>query len=295
MPKITEGSFVLGGLALLAVWLFVGLPWLATPLERIEYREAPQHSAQSSQEHPTGSAQSPFFVQVTPSPKSAEERSQEAEEREEKKSADRWLVRWTAALFAATVGLILATGVLGYFGLQQSRDMKASIASSNAANDLNKQNFDSVHRPQIRIKHLWLTSDFAAGEKLTFKAAFVNRGIGLAKLIECGIRTWLVNPGENLPPHPEFEAKLSFPAEYDELASGITMEMPHMTDGRVLAAEEEPAIRDGKKILVCAGYVIYKDGSGIRTTAFCKQLEVSETLEPARFIHRIDGDYNYED
>jgi predicted LPLAT superfamily acyltransferase len=67
-----------------------------------------------------------------PSPKSAEERAQEAEEREEKKSADRWLVRWTAALFAATVGLILATGVLGYFGLQQSRDMKASISAAES-------------------------------------------------------------------------------------------------------------------------------------------------------------------
>jgi hypothetical protein len=53
---------------------------------------------------PKGSASAPFFVQAIPAPKPAEERAQEAEDREEKKHADRWLVRWTFALFAATIG-----------------------------------------------------------------------------------------------------------------------------------------------------------------------------------------------
>src|SRR5438270_787184 len=85
---------------------------------------------QSAERRPDGSRAAPFVVEMVPAPKSAEERAQEAEDRDEKKAADRWLVRWTAMLFAATVGLILATGVLGYFGFHQARDMKASIAAA---------------------------------------------------------------------------------------------------------------------------------------------------------------------
>jgi hypothetical protein len=74
-------------------------------------------------------------VQVIPSLKSSTELAQEAEDRAEKRSADRGLVTWTAALFFATVGLILATCVLGYFAYRQLRDMKASIAAAQKAAD----------------------------------------------------------------------------------------------------------------------------------------------------------------
>jgi hypothetical protein len=137
MPKITEGTFALGGLATFAIWLVVILPFLYGPASHSSEQKhvAAERPSQSTNTKPDGSAAAPFVVQVIPSPKPTEERAQEAEEREEKKSADRWLVRWTAALFAATVGLILATLVLGYFGLQQSRDMKASIAVGKTAAD----------------------------------------------------------------------------------------------------------------------------------------------------------------
>jgi hypothetical protein len=95
-----------------------------------------QHSTQATQpadRKPEGTSTAPFFVQVMPSPKPAEERAQEEEDREEKKTADRWLVRWTFALFAATIGLILATGVLGYFAYRQADDMKASIKAADRA------------------------------------------------------------------------------------------------------------------------------------------------------------------
>lgn len=91
--------------------------------------------AQSSSEQPHGTASAPFFVQVMPAPKSAEERTEEKDDREEKKAADRWLVRWTFALFAATIGLILATGVLGYFAYRQANDMKESVAVARMSAD----------------------------------------------------------------------------------------------------------------------------------------------------------------
>jgi hypothetical protein len=134
MLKFSEGTFALGGLAVFAFWLFVCLPILNLPSKvDSQQRQYASESKQESDAEPKGTAQAPFFVEVMPTPKTAGERAQEAEDREEKKSADRWLVRWTAALFLATVGLMFATGVLGYFALRQSRDMRDSIASAARA------------------------------------------------------------------------------------------------------------------------------------------------------------------
>jgi hypothetical protein len=142
--SLTEGKLAIGALILLAMWLVIGLPWLVYPSARIEYRDSPQSGPQGPQAQPSGSANAPFFVQVIPTPKSAEERTQEAEDREEKKSADKWLVRWTFALFAATMGLIFATGVLGYFANQQARDMKASVAAAEEAAKAAKASADAL-------------------------------------------------------------------------------------------------------------------------------------------------------
>src|SRR6476646_8200411 len=112
MPKLSEGVVTIGAFIIFTAWLLIGLPWLIYPSERIVYRDNAHSTPQASEAQPKGTAQSPFFVQVIPSPKSAEERTEEAEDRIEKRKADAALVRWTLGLFAATVGLILATGVL---------------------------------------------------------------------------------------------------------------------------------------------------------------------------------------
>ena len=136
MPKITEGQYALGGLTALAVWVFVALPFIYSQGEvsaqKTSYTDQPeQHRATE----PRGTPAAPFFVEVVPTPKSAGELAQEAEDRDEKKSADRWLVRWTASLFFATIGLIVATASLGYFAFRQMRDMKESIAAAKQAAD----------------------------------------------------------------------------------------------------------------------------------------------------------------
>jgi hypothetical protein len=139
--------------------IFFGLYYQAPQLH------GPKQESHSSQPHapaegqPSGSHASPFFVQVIPTPKTAEERAQEAEDREEKKAAERDLVRWTLALFLATVGLILATSVLGYFGFHQARDMKDSISvargSANAAGrsaDVAEQSLVSTQRAFVFMR-----------------------------------------------------------------------------------------------------------------------------------------------
>src|SRR5207302_72647 len=117
---------------------------------------APKASAQNADTEPKGTTRAPMFVQVVPAPKTAEERAQETDEREEKKVADRWLVRWTAALLFATVGLILGTGILGYFAFRQAQDTRSSIAiaerSASAAADqvmLSRHVMEHVERALI--------------------------------------------------------------------------------------------------------------------------------------------------
>ncbi|WP_316229591.1 hypothetical protein [Bradyrhizobium sp. SZCCHNR1070] len=148
---MSEGRVTIGALILFAAWLFVGLPWLLTPSERVEYRETSQASAHGTQNQPNGTVQSPYFVQVIPAPKSAQERADEAQDREEKKSSDWWLVRWTFALFAATIGLILATAVLGYFGWRQSRDMQDSIAVANRSATAAERALIDLERPWLFV------------------------------------------------------------------------------------------------------------------------------------------------
>jgi hypothetical protein len=144
MPKITEGQYALGGLTVLAIWLFGVLPFLNSPREiYIQKPEAIEQPAKQSATEPKGTPEAPFFVEVIPAPKSAKEHDQEAEDREEKKSADQWLVRWTAALFFATSGLILATGGLGYFAFRQMRDMKESIAAAKKSADAARTQADA--------------------------------------------------------------------------------------------------------------------------------------------------------
>jgi hypothetical protein len=139
-----EGMIVLRGLPALAIWILASLPAVYAQEPSAGGPDSSQetHANQPTQQpgaEPRGTADAPMFVQVIPAPKSAQERDHEAEDREEKREADRWLVRWTAALFFATFGLIVATGVLGYFAYRQLRDMKASIAVAGDAAEAAKK------------------------------------------------------------------------------------------------------------------------------------------------------------
>jgi hypothetical protein len=103
MPKISEGQYFFGILTALVVWLFVGLPVFLYPTEIRIYEQIPAgQSPQESGAKPEGTSQAPFFVQVIPAPKTAEERTQEAQDRLEHQAAEKWLVRWTAILTIAT-------------------------------------------------------------------------------------------------------------------------------------------------------------------------------------------------
>jgi hypothetical protein len=153
-----DGAVAIGGLIAIATWIFVVLPFLyGQPSPRLTEATNPEdtHARQSDQASPSqrnGSASAPFFVEVIPSPKSAQERAQEAQDREDHKSAEIWLVIWTAALSIATVFLMAATGVLGYFAFRQMRDMKDSINVAKRTADIARDALISTERAFVFLE-----------------------------------------------------------------------------------------------------------------------------------------------
>jgi hypothetical protein len=205
------------------VWGFLYQP---TPLV-VEHQEHGNQFSQFPDKRPDGSANAPFFVQVVPGFKSAEERVQEAKEREEKSDADRWLVRWTAALFAATVGLILATGVLGYFGHQQSKDMKDSLATAAEANHINREILISSTRAWLSvedIKLIYPTGFSETGYQLRLSATIKNLGQSPATGVWVNFESFIAEAGEPFTvarerllaaarSHPDFIGSTLFPRD----------------------------------------------------------------------------------
>ena len=187
MPRITEGTIALGSLFAVAIWCLLGLPiYYGPPNLGEQQRVVGERAAQNTNVKPDGSIAAPFVVQVIPGLKSAEERSQEAEDREEKKSADRWLVRWTFALFAATIGLILATGVLGYFAYRQSRDMKASIEIARKA---------AAHEFRAYLYVKIVAGTVAIDKRIEFEAQIINYGRSPAENVKFAQTVVVRGPG----------------------------------------------------------------------------------------------------
>lgn len=121
MPRVTEGTFALGGLAAFAVWFAVVLPFLYGPPPRFaESGSPPQaHTDQAAQQaaaKPDGSINAPFFIRI---PKTAKEEAEEAAERREKSSTDRWLMIFTGAVALFNLLLVGATVSLYHAGKKQ--------------------------------------------------------------------------------------------------------------------------------------------------------------------------------
>jgi hypothetical protein len=119
-----------------------------------------------------GTRAPPLYVQVIPTPKSAQERAEEKAERDDKKNIDKWLVRWTASLVLATIGMILATGVLAYFGYRQSVDMKESIALTAVAAKAAQLSSAAA----LATERALIFASFLPGDNDVFKVSVINAG-----------------------------------------------------------------------------------------------------------------------
>jgi hypothetical protein len=138
MSRLLKATFVVCGLLLFAVLVsLAALPFL--DLNGRPKCDCQQQTSSSSatwnmsEVEPKGTPNTPFFVQIIPRTDSAQRTPREAEDQAEKQAADRALVQWTAALFSATLGLFVATGVLGYFAYRQLQDNDRALKITNRA------------------------------------------------------------------------------------------------------------------------------------------------------------------
>jgi hypothetical protein len=122
-------GFALGGSV---VWA-VSDPSTTTLGQAVNHLKNSKAAEGTTSIEPNGTKVAPYVVEVIPHLKSEEERAEERQETTEKRHLDRLLVYWTGALVVATFGLIVATGILGFFGWKQSVDMRESIQLSAVA------------------------------------------------------------------------------------------------------------------------------------------------------------------
>jgi hypothetical protein len=250
VPYLSEGRVTLGILFALAIWLFVVLPYLYGPIDSAHHSVyvPTEPLLQTVSVKPDGSEAAPMFVKIKPGQKSAEEREQEKEDRDEKRSADRWLVRWTAALFAATVGLILATGLLGYFGHQQGRDMRETISVAKRSADISERALTELEAPFISI----FIKESGLSKKMTevghdfsiLQFTIVNHGRTPARLIELVDKTWMVPLESGNPPEIDLDFRSRNAMPWGVIAPPSDGQSQPFT--RNLLSEHMNALAEGK-------------------------------------------------
>jgi hypothetical protein len=175
---------------------------------------------------------------------------------------------------------------------------KALIAANEQAAIAN-QTFRWAHRPTIRFKHVWLTSDIWHGQAIEVSVAIVNVGTAPAKIFQWHFSTFILDKDRELPP-PAPDTSPPVTVDKDTLDCGFTSQIERVTDGRVLSHDDHVGIRSGEKVLYCVGRIEYRpiDAEGIHTTAFCVKLYLRPNAsfdDRGRFHRHPDPDYAYQD
>jgi hypothetical protein len=201
-----------------------------------------------------------------------------------------WLALFTLILAASTIGLWITAIVTSR---KQTADMQSTI-------NLARDEFLSTHRPKIRVKHVVLNSGIWEGERISVKVVLVNSGATDAIISEWGIKFIIEEKGRMLPALPTIERLQAPGIAGGVLPSGISLDIPDVSDRTILNDSQNVAIRRGNSQLYCVGYIHYADGARrIRTTAFCRVLTFPEFptshQDTGRFRVFDDSDYEYED
>ncbi|HXD44946.1 MAG TPA: hypothetical protein VN655_07400 [Pseudolabrys sp.] len=202
---------------------------------------------------------------------------------------------FTAFLFFATVFLWLSTRSLTEIGIEEIK--------------LAREEFNSSHRPKIRLKHTWFADNklgWRAGNPLEITFDFVNIGDGPALITWVVYQSIILKSDERLPQRPPFNEPV--PEQYEpwidhfrcnqQLRPGITIPIT-VCDGTIVSNRDATEIVQGRKTLYLIGTVQYWDSAGARQTAFCRKLTYPQyppvNLEPGRFVRVRDPDYDFVD
>jgi hypothetical protein len=191
------------------------------------------------------------------------------------------------------------------------QNVEAATASAKAAQesaDAAKDAFLSTHRPQIRVRHVWILGNLWGDAQVFIRAQIVNVGVTTAKIIEYSAKTLVLPARKPLPPIPQYGYRVMVRAA-PFLKSGHSTDLPADADLpalqehiRTISHEDNSDIRNGIKQLYCFGYVKYEDAAGRPiTTAFCRVLEpptgIGSFSENGRLVKLKpeNTDYEYQD
>jgi hypothetical protein len=223
---------------------------------------------------PRGSADAPFVVQVLPTPKTAKEADQEAQDRREKSSTDWWLMIFTGAVAFFTFFLVVATILLYRAGERQMA---------------------LAYPPKILVKDVTIrpkdgSSDnsvvFIPGAKFIIRAYIVNHGRETVTIHEdrC-MAYWRTPPLPMEPPWmlitdwPRLKAFPGFDTDVIKMERGIA---------RWEFETTVPSDFTDSMNLYITGMVVYIDRLDIyRPTLFCRRFDASQH----RFVPEDNPDY----
>jgi hypothetical protein len=161
------------------------------------------------------------------------------------------------------------------------------------------QTFRWGHRPKIRVKHIWLTSDIWHEEPIVATITITNTGTAPARIGLCRFGTVIVKADRELPYPPREDLPPGILSEAI-LDCGVSAKIPGFIDPRILSHDEHVAIRSGESFLYCYGHIEYRPvgAEGIHATAFCRKLHLRRNAhvdDRGRFRVHADPDYEYQD
>jgi len=183
-----------------------------------------------------------------------------------------------------------------------------SVSAAKEATELGNREFISSHRPELRLKHIWISSqngqDFSgqlqADVPIMVRLDIANVGGTDAIIQLINLVTVVLEPNGRLPQRPPYNEPgvQQFPVGRFRLGRGITFTMA-VSDGRVLNESDVDGIELGTKMLYFVGTVEYWDDlNALRQSAFCRRLEFSRDDSGhtiGRFVKWNDPDYEYQD
>jgi len=257
-----------------------GAPWLPSQ-SAADHRGKTNEATYTADRNQTGTHEpaATDYIQINTAPRSSVGCCHDEKTKEEP-------MRLTDILLVV-VGLLQFGGLIGGIAVYF---MQAKIM---------RQTFLWGHRPKIRVKHVWLTSDIWHGEPVEVAMVITNIGTAPAKIAQINFATLVLRATRELPfppdPKPPFRS-----LSMDVLDCGISSEITKATDLRVLSPEDHVGIRKQERFLYCWGQIEYHPvgTSGVHTTAFCRKLHLRDQANVAdrgRFRVHHDADYEYQD
>lgn len=296
-------------------WLLVSLALTvgAAQSQETSNNKSVTQEQQKTEQGKSGADERTAFIEK-PKPNSENKTGKQADSNaSEKLKIDRQLVEYTGQLAAYTQSLsdytkwlVIVTAILALVGFGQGYYLKRTV-------DAAREEFNSSHRPRIRVRHLVFSPPpqldeagyhaFKNGEAITIQLDAVNIGGSPANIIgsHCLIHTthqrfrtlpmnWPYEgssgndflPKQRLQPGQSVNGAHIHPDPWGSEVDEIRTLVYHGDD------------RDNWRLYVM-GWVDYVDDRKVkRRTAFCRRYGSKNGL-PARFVDGEDPEYEYED